>query len=174
MNNDTHSSDWYYIYSFDFSATELFMQSPCISLYIYLTSRLWTSLSPIHTAKICLRVQICTWADLHTWVKVNLLCVQTRVMYREQIPKHHLKLGNRLLQTCEFSQKLGVSLLFEYIGLAGGCSRLRETKIKRPIHRLLRQNHNIIIFEDDNWNEKGMSWNVAKCWNWVGVFSVGT
>ena len=31
--------------------------------------------------------------------------------------KHHLKLGNRLLQTCEFSQKLGVSLLFEYIGL---------------------------------------------------------
>ena len=31
--------------------------------------------------------------------------------------KHHLKLGIRLLQTCEFSQKLGVSLLFEYIGL---------------------------------------------------------
>ena len=31
--------------------------------------------------------------------------------------KHHLKLGNRLLQTCEFSQILGVSLLFEYIGL---------------------------------------------------------
>ena len=31
--------------------------------------------------------------------------------------KHHLKLGNRLLQICEFSQKLGVSLLFKYIGL---------------------------------------------------------
>ena len=31
--------------------------------------------------------------------------------------KHQLKLGNRLLQTCEFSRKLGVSLLFEYIDL---------------------------------------------------------
>ena len=39
---------------------------------------------------------------------------------------------------------------------AGGCSRLRETKIKHPIHRLLRRNHNIIIFEDGNWNEKGI------------------
>ena len=39
-------------------------------------------------------------------------------MYREQIPEtYHLKLGNILLQTCEFSQKFGVSLLFEYIGL---------------------------------------------------------
>ena len=31
--------------------------------------------------------------------------------------KHHLKIGNRLRQTCEFLQKFGVSLLFEYIGL---------------------------------------------------------
>ena len=61
--------------------------------------------------------------------------------------KHHLKLGNRLFQTCEFSQKLGASILTIWVyRTAGGCSRLRENKIKHPIHRLLRQNHNIIIF----------------------------
>ena len=66
-------------------------------------------------------------------------------------------LGNRLLQTCEFSRKLGVSLLFEYIDLQVDVPDSdRETKIKHPIHRLLRQNHNIIIFEDKNWNEKGI------------------
>ena len=65
--------------------------------------------------------------------------------------KHHLKSGNRLLHTCEFSQKLGVSLLFEYIGLHVDVPDSdRETKIKHLIHRLLRQNHNIIIFEDEN------------------------
>ena len=65
--------------------------------------------------------------------------------------KHHLKFGNRLLQTCEFSQKLGVSLLFEYIGLQVDVPDSdRETKIKHPIHQLLRQNNNIIIFEDEN------------------------
>ena len=31
--------------------------------------------------------------------------------------KHHFNLGNRLLQTCELSEKLSASLLFEYIGL---------------------------------------------------------
>ena len=50
-----------------------------------------------------------------------------------------------------------MSLLFEYIGLQMDVPDSdRETKIKHPIHRLLRQNHNIIIFEDENWNEKGI------------------
>ena len=71
--------------------------------------------------------------------------------------KHHLKLGKRLLQTCEFSRKLGVSLLYEYIHLQMDVPDSdRETKIKHRIHRLLRQNHNIIIFEDKHWNEKGI------------------
>ena len=43
---------------------------------------------------------------------------------------------------------------------AGGCSQLRETKIKHPVHRLLRQNHNIIIFEDENEMKKE---SVLKC-----------
>ena len=38
-------------------------------------------------------------------------------MYHEQIPEASLELGNRLFQTCEFSQKVDGSLLFEYIGL---------------------------------------------------------
>ena len=77
--------------------------------------------------------------------------------------KHHLKLRDRLLQTCEFSQKLGVSLLFEYIGMQVDNfvpDSGRETKIKHPIHRLLRQDHNIIILRTKIEMKKE---SVSKC-----------
>ena len=89
--------------------------------------------------------------------------------------KHHLKLGNRQLQTCEFSQKLGVSLLLQYIGLHVDVSYSdRKTKIKHPIHRLFRQNHNIIIFEDKNWMKKESVLKCCKMLELGGLFLVGT
>ena len=64
--------------------------------------------------------------------------------------KHHLKLGNRLIQTCELSQKVGVSLLFEYIGLQVDVPDSEKLKSNIQIHRLLRQNLNIIIYLNEN------------------------
>ena len=62
------------------------------------------------------------------------------------------------------------------IRTTGGCSRLRETKIKHLINRLFRQNHNIIIFEDENWNEKGICLKMLQNLGigGGGLFLVGT
>ena len=90
------------------------------------------------------------------WVKVNLLCVQTRVMYREQIPVTSFEMRKKTASDLWIFEEIWCVLTIWVYRTAGGCSQLSETKIKHPIYRLFRQNHSKIIFEDENWNEKGI------------------
>ena len=106
-----------------------------IQFYYEWMSTSWTqNLKPHLYRENSLRVEIWTWVDLNMWVKVNLLCVQTRFMYREQISETSFKIKKiDCFILVNVHRKWCVSLLFEHIGLAGGCSRLRETKNKPSI-----------------------------------------
>ena len=70
-------------------------------------------------------------------------------------------------------RRIGCVLTIWVYRTAGGCSWLRETKIKHPVHRLLRQNNNIIIFRTKIKMKKECLEMLQKDGT-GGMFSVGT